>query len=85
MSMSYGDSGARGKAVLRGILPDNCISRLLQPNFADMSGAEIFLLQGLNEMMGEILIEEELTTGESTQVFAPGQLQMLNRHECLRV
>ena len=52
-----------GKAVLCSVLPDYCISCLLQPNFADVSGVRIFLLQGLNQTMREILIEKELHDG----------------------
>lgn len=36
--------GDDGKALLRSILPDNCIRRLLQPHFANMAGVRIFLL-----------------------------------------
>jgi hypothetical protein len=35
------------KALLCGILPDNCIRRLLQSNFTNVPGVRIFLLQGL--------------------------------------
>ncbi len=41
-----------------------CIRGLLQSNFANVPGVRIFLLQGLNETMGEILIEKQLHDGE---------------------
>jgi len=54
-------------------------------SFADVSGVWIFLLQGMNEAIGEILIEEQLHDGRIDTSFRSGQPQKQDRRGCLHV